>query len=124
MAQDDIRMPVAAYTTSLGFRLGVVDTARRVAPDHRISLYGPVQGGVTPHAQLEFTDDLPESPEFIGEYMPRLRRLTLRLPLSDYDRSILLLRSGQPVFLEFNHFGDDTRQVVTSATLTTGTEPQ
>lgn len=123
MAEGDISMAVARYTTSLGFRIHAVDNSRRVAPDHRIHLYARTGPGAAAHAQVEF-DDTGGDTDAVGTFHPRDRFVELRLPVSEYDRTILLLRSGQPVNLVFNHFGDGDRHLITSATFTTGQEAQ
>ncbi len=125
----DEKLKIKRYTLDLGFRSVAEDNTRDIVPYHEIGLVSvPDDEGKQTRITIEFWRDLAQfSPTELGFYTVSQKKITIKAPISEFERAHNILRSEKPVFFEFNKFnvvgGDPDQKSITAASITTGKEP-
>jgi hypothetical protein len=104
MTLSDTRLAIESYTLNLGFRTVSMDDVRDIVPYHEISLVSAASGTDPKVAiTIELWTDLRHlGPTELGFYDSFKHAITIKAPISEFERICGLLRHDQPVFFVFN----------------------
>lgn len=129
MAVNDTKLTVKTFTVDLGFRAVGSESLRDIVPYHEIRLIG-VAGTAEPiSVTIELWADLRHlAPTELGFYDVSRHTITIKAPISEFDRACRLLRHGQPVYFVFNQLEVDGSRhpeikSISSASIVTDSQP-
>jgi hypothetical protein len=104
MAVSDTKLSIESYTLNLGFRTVSMDDVRDIVPYHEIGLTCAANG-IDPQVRvtIELWTDLRHlAPTELGFYDASRKTITIKVPISEFERACSLLRHEKPVFFVFN----------------------
>ena len=129
MALSDTRLAIESYALNLGFRTVSMDDVRDIVPYHEISMICTAIGsGPQVHITVELWTDLRHlAPTELGFYDSFRRTITVKAPISEFERICGLLRHEKPLFFIFNQLevvGSDHPEIksISSASIVTESE--
>jgi hypothetical protein len=128
MAVSDTKLAIESYTINFGLRTVSLDDVRDIVPYHEIGLICTAAGAQM-HVTLELWTDLRHlAPTEVGFYDSFKQTITIKAPLSEFDRIRSLLRHDKPLFLVFNQLevgGSHHPEIksISSASFVTESEP-
>jgi hypothetical protein len=104
MADNDTKLLIESYTLNLGFRTVGIDSVRDILPYHEIGLSAAANGaGQRIQITIELWPDLRRlAPTELGFYDSARHTITIKAPISEFDRVSSLLRHEKPVYFVFN----------------------
>ena len=131
MAANDTKLKVKSYVLDLGLRTISIDNIRDIVPYHEIQLAAVIDGTQQEvNITIECWADLKHfAPTELGFYTaPPNGRITIKAPISEFDRVCSILRNEKPVFFIFNQFNvvgtqHPDRKSITAVSIVTGNEP-
>jgi hypothetical protein len=130
MAVNDTKLTIKTFSVDLGFRAVASDSTRDIVPYHEIRLTGIGDGPEAPITiTIELWADLRHlAPTELGFYDVSRHTITIKAPISEFDRAYRLLHQVQPVYFVFNQLevaGSRHPEIksISSAGLVTDSQP-
>jgi hypothetical protein len=104
MAASDTKLAIESYTVNLGFRTVSMDDVRDIVPYHEIGLICAASGARSRlQVTIELWTDLRHlAPTELGFYDSSRHTITIKAPISEFERTCNLLRHEKPVFFVFS----------------------